>query len=586
MMIAVVLSSNIRRMVKDNVLVRKPVGIESAGSMNILFTDKTGTLTEGKMSLEKIILADGGVFTGAMELARRAPRLQKLFVASCRENTSAELSGKTAVGGNGTERALLNATGGLAYLSEYRITARLPFDSALKYSAVRLTEGGNETVLVKGAPERLLPYAKKYYGADGAQRVMSPSVRALLGDSIARLGLEGKRVLLLATSDKMPSKGNMSELSIICAVSLGDPVRASAKRSVSELLGAGIGVVMITGDGKATAEFIAKECGIIGGRRRLIMDGEELSRLNDAQLERVLPELAVVARALPTDKSRLVRVAQGAGLVVGMTGDGVNDAPALKTADVGFAMGCGTDVAKDAGDIIILDNDLASIVKAVLYGRTIFKSIRKFITLQLTMNFCAVGVSMICPFVGIDAPVTVVQMLWINIIMDTLGGLAFAGEAPSALYMREAPKRRDEPILNRYMINQIVMLGGFTVSLCLFFLLSPSVTGHFRYSHDNIYLLTAFFALFIFTSVLNCFGARCDRLGFINGISKNPAFISIMTLVCVVQIVFVYLGGSVLRTAPLTLSELSYTLSLSLTVVPAELLRRVIWRLRGNKTGF
>ena len=295
-----------------------------------------------------------------------------------------------------------------------------------------------------------------------------------------------------------------------------------------------------------------------------------------------LPRLAVVARALPSDKSRLVRIAQDMELVVGMTGDGINDAPALKRADIGFAMGSGTQVARDAGDIIILDNNLSSIAKSVLYGRTIFKSIRKFITLQLTMNFCAVGVSMICPLLKIDAPVTVVQMLWINIIMDTLGGLAFAGEAPLASYMKEKPKRRDEPILNRYMINEILLLGSFTVGLCLFFLLSPYVTSHFRVKPDKLCILTAFFALFIFTSVFNCFNARTDRLRLFSGIGKNLRFIFIMLFVLCVQIVFVYLGGSVLRTMPLTLSELGFTMLLSLSVFPAELLRRILWRI-GNK---
>jgi magnesium-transporting ATPase (P-type) len=265
------------------------------------------------------------------------------------------------------------------------------------------------------------------------------------------------------------------------------------------------------------------------------------------------------------------------GLVAGMTGDGINDAPALKLADVGFAMGNGTQVAKDAGDVIILDDNLASICRAVLYGRTIFKSIRKFITLQLTMNFGAVGISTVCPlFLGIDSPVTVVQMLWINIIMDTLGGLAFAGEAPHESYMDEAPKKRNEPILNRYMINQIVILGSFTVALCIAFLTFPEITSRFRYSDDNIYLLTAFFALFIFASVFNCFNARTDRLRLFAGLSQNKAFCLIMSAVCAIQIGFVYLGGSVLRTAPLTVSELAITLLFALLVFPADLIRKYI----------
>ncbi len=585
LMISVVLSSNVRRMVRSGVLVRKPAGIEAAGSMNILFTDKTGTLTEGKMSVESITPV-GGEAQGFASLRRRSPRAARLYALSCVYNTASALSeGGEAVGGNFTDRALLCSVADSAGDYPAEVLERLPFDSAIKMSAVRIKAEGEVSVLVKGAPEKLLPRVRYCVDGSGQTRDISP-YRKQFCESVAKMCEDGKRVILVASASSMPSAHTVPELTLVCAVSLSDALRRQARPSAEELRGAGVGVVMITGDSKPTAARIARESGIIGGERRVVIDSEELSKMSDEELCRLLPRLAVVARALPTDKSRLVRVAQSVGLVVGMTGDGVNDAPALKLADVGFAMGSGTEVAKDASDVLILDNDLASIVKAVLYGRTIFKSIRKFITLQLTMNFCAVAVSMIGPFIGFDAPVTVVQMLWINIIMDTLGGLAFAGEAPSKLFMREKPKRRDEPILNRYMVNQIVVLGGFTVALCLFFLLSPSVTSHFRYSHDRVYHLTAFFALFIFTSVFNCISSRSDRLSYFTGIAKNPAFIAIMVMICVVQIAFIYLGGSVLRTMPLTVSELFYTLSLSLLVIPAELLRRLIWRLRGKKNGF
>ena len=584
MMIAVVLSSNIKRMVRDQVLVRKPVGIEAAGSMNILFTDKTGTLTEGKMTVCSAVLCDGQTVNDLNILAKRYPEICKLYTLSARLNTASDMSGEGAVGGNGTDRAILLSARGLP---QYPATAeaKLPFDSAYKFSAARIREGRSSLNLIKGASEKLLPHVKKCVLPNGNVADFAP-LRSDFVSRISTLGGEGKRVLIVAVSEDTVTYGRIPQLTLVCAVCLGDPMRRSAPASVRALRQAGIGVVMITGDAKATASAIAKGCGIIGGERDVVLEGAEMSLLSDSELADILPRLAVVCRALPTDKSRLVRIAQGLELVVGMTGDGINDAPALKLADIGFAMGGGTDVAKDAGDIIILDNDLASIVKAVLYGRNIFKSIRKFITLQLTMNFCAVGVSMIGPFIGIDAPVTVVQMLWINIIMDTLGGLAFAGEAPSPLCMKERPKRRDEPILNRYMVNQIVLLGGFTVALCLFFLLSPTVISHFRYSSDNIYLLTAFFALFIFTSVLNCFNCRCDRMNMLNGIGGNPTFIFIMLLILIVQLVFVYLGGSVLRTIPLAASELGYTLLLSLSVIPFEFIRRTIWRLRGKKNGF
>ena len=269
-----------------------------------------------------------------------------------------------------------------------------------------------------------------------------------------------------------------------------------------------------------------------------------------------------------------------------MTGDGINDAPALRRADVGFAMGSGTQVAKDAGDVIILDDNLSSVGRAVLYGRTVFKSIRKFITLQLLMNFCAMSVTMICPFLGIDAPVTVVQMLWINLIMDTLGGLAFAGEPPLEDYMKEKPKRREEPILNRYMVHSILIGGGFAVTLYLFFLKHPLFTSCFRPSEGGIVHLTAFFALFIFSSVFQCFNARTDRLRLLSGIRKNPVFLGIMLAVLALQIAFVYLGGSVLRTVPLTARELLVTFSVALGVLPAELCRKLLWRLCGRRGGY
>ncbi len=585
MMIAVVLSSNIRRMVRDNVLVRKPVGIESAGSMNLLFTDKTGTLTEGRMSVHGIMTCDANICKDINTLKKYSPQIARIYALSCFYNTQTEMSDGEPIGGNFTEKALALSAREFKGESGIIIKQRLPFDSTLKFSACSLSNGKKETVLIKGAPERLMSHIKRCLLPDGRE-VDFFQYKSVFDKRISDMCAEGHRVLLIAEGVEMPRGGALGELRLICAVSLYDAPRKEARRSVEALRGAGIGVVMITGDSAVTARSIAKHCGIIGGERHIVLESSELARLSDGEVAKMLPSLAVLARALPTDKSRLVRVAQSCELVVGMTGDGINDAPALKCADIGFCMGSGSDVAKDAGDIIILDNNLASIVKAVLYGRNIFKSIRKFITLQLTMNFCAVGVSMIGPFIGIDAPVTVVQMLWINIIMDTLGGLAFAGEAPSELCMKEKPKRRDEPILNSYMVNQIVILGASTIGLCMYFLLSSNVSEHFRYSPDKIYLLTAFFALFIFTSVFNCFNCRTDRLKMLSGLSKNPAFICIMLMILTVQIVFIYLGGSVLRTLPLLPYELYYTFLLSLSVFPIEFIRRIIWRLCGGTKGF
>ncbi|MBE6584062.1 MAG: calcium-translocating P-type ATPase, PMCA-type [Ruminococcaceae bacterium] len=589
MMISVVLSSNIKKMVRDNVLVRKPVGIEAAGSMNILFTDKTGTLTEGRLEVGGIYLGDGTAFSGVHAL-RQCDGIYKSYVMSGFANTSsAQSRGKRATGGNSTDRAILSSVlQDGARTPDFKTINKIEFDSVRKFSAALVSQGRERRLFIKGAPEVILPYVRSYADKSGISHSFSDAQFQRL---CKHLTAQGKRILMIAEAEDPTwstgvERGNFGALTAVCLITLEDRLRPEAKKSVCDLRSAGVHVVMITGDNKDTAAYIAKKCGIIGGDVDKILTSADLAALTDSELKRILPRIAVVARALPNDKSRLVRVSQELDLVVGMTGDGINDAPALKRADVGFSMGSGTQVAKDAGDIIILDNNLASIVKAVLYGRTIFKSIRKFISLQLTMNLCAVGVSIICPFLGFDAPVTVVQMLWINIIMDTLGGLAFAGEAPLESFMKEKPKRRDEPILNGYMIYEILLQGGFTVALCLAFLKIPEITSQYRYSKDNIYLLTAFFALFIFASVFNCFGARTDRLNTASNISKNKPFILIMASVLAIQILFVYLGGSVLRTAPLSAYELGLTALLALTVIPFDLVRKLLWRMIAGKRGY
>ena len=334
----------------------------------------------------------------------------------------------------------------------------------------------------------------------------------------------------------------------------------------------------LTGDNIDTAVSIAEECGFF--RRNsdnIAITSEHLATLSDTDLVEMLPRLRVIARAMPQDKSRLVRVSAECNLVVGMTGDGINDAPSLKLADVGFAMGSGTEIAKSAGDIVILDDSFSAICKTVLYGRTIFKSIRKFITFQLIMNLAACGITLIGPYIGIDTPITIIQMLWVNIIMDTLGALAFAGEPPLSHYMLEKPKRRDEPILSRQMLSHVVINGVYTLILLTVFV-SARVFKSFYGSLDRH--LCAFYALFIFSGIVNSFTARSDRAFVFTGMRKNRLFLLVMSSIVVIQMLIIYLGGTLFRSIPLTFSELVSVLLLSLSVLLFDSFRRIFARLR------
>ncbi len=332
---------------------------------------------------------------------------------------------------------------------------------------------------------------------------------------------------------------------------------------------------MITGDNKDTALAIGEEVGLIQSEHDLVLTSDELNALTDEEVKQVIPNLKIVARSLPQDKSRLVRISEQMGLVVGMTGDGVNDAPALKKADVGFAMGSGTEVAKEASEIVILDDNFLSISKAILFGRTIFKSIRKFIIFQLTVNLCAISLSIIGPFIGIDTPVTVIQMLWINMIMDTLAGIAFAYEPPLLDYMKEKPKKKEEAIMNKYMMHEILFTGTYSALLCVLFLKNPWISSFFRTDPNQKYLMTAFFGLFIFMGIFNCFNARTERLNLVSNILWNRAFVFIIGFITVVQLCLIYFGGSLFRTFGLTFQELIVMLLFASTVIPVDWIRKL-----------
>lgn len=566
MMITVVLCSNMKKMMNDGVVVRKLVGIETSGNINILFTDKTGTLTEGKLKAKAVYLADNTVFTSVQDMQRNQKYKNYLTLCAGFCN-SASYDGRRAIGSDATDRAIRELVKN--DIPKATLKSINPFDSTKKYMSAIVNYESRELVLIKGAPEKIINICTSYFNKNGD--ICPLKSKENIYKRLTELTSASYRVVAMAIKE-----GNEQGATLIGIIAIRDKIRKEVPSAIKEVTGAGVGVVMITGDNKDTAEAIARECGIISPqtKRKTVLTGDMLSQMTDEELAREIPTLAVIARALPTDKSRLVRVAQELGLVVGMTGDGINDASSLKSADVGFAMGSGTDVAKEASDIVITDNNFASIVKAILYGRTIFESIRKFIIFQLTMNLGAVGISLIGPFIGVENPVTVSQMLWVNIIMDTLGALAFASEPPESEFMKQRPKSRDEQIISRPMLTRIISMGIYILLLCVWFLKSDTASM-LLYKADEKYLMSAFFCLFIFMGIFICFTSRTSRINLFAHLKENKSFILIMLLISVAQMGFVYFGGEVFRAVPLKLHDLVCVIAISFSVVIFDFIRKL-----------
>lgn len=574
MMIAVVLSLNMRKLLQSKVLVRKLLGIETAGSLTILFTDKTGTLTQGKLSVAEFISGDSQSFSDFKQLPRD---LQDKMAFALRNNTSAvidasDINNPRLVGADRTEQALLHSLGErLAVKDKLEIVDIIPFSSARKFSAIEVVNGDKLT-LVKGAPEVVLENCLNFLDQNGEKQPLNKDALLL---AMKTLSDRAMRLIAVATTD-IPiheDKGLPTELTLLGILGLRDDLRTTAYQSVERAKRAGIHVVMITGDAKDTARAIGKDVGLITDDSGIVLTSSELAELSDAQVKEMLPNLYVVSRAYPTDKSRLVKLAKEMGWVAGMTGDGVNDAPAIKHADVGFAMGSGTEMTKEASDIVVLDDNFYSITQAVLYGRTLFKSIRKFLIFQLTVNVSAILLAFLGPFMGYDLPLTVIQLLWINLIMDSLAALAFSGEAAIERYMHEAPISRDEHLITADMWASIFVNGIFATALSLFFLKYPPIEAQFS-SHAAF--LSGFFAFFVFMHNFSKFNSRVEGLNLFENMLENKNFLYVLMLIFGVQIVFTYLGGEVLRTVPLSLEEWILPFGLSMLIIPVDLIRKLI----------
>lgn len=573
LMIAIVCSLNMKKMLKSNVLVRKLIGIETAGSINILFSDKTGTITKGQLEVVEFIQGDNKKVLSYRSIPQN---LRQIFDISAVCNSSARLSGNKVIGGNATEKAILEyvASGTGKHLGNIHISNEIPFSSERKFSSVQVS-GEFSGCLVKGAPELILKRCNSYYDENGNVTPLHSITE--LDKAIDALANRAIRVLAFAVSEQKPEEGRLPEkMTLVGLIGVRDEVRREARDAIAEVRQAGIQVVMITGDKRETAVAIAKDAGLLCGGEEVVLTSAQLQEMSDDEIKKCLPNIRVIARALPTDKSRLVRLAQELELVVGMTGDGVNDSPALKRADVGFAMGSGTEVAKEAGDIVILDDNFLSVKNAVLYGRTIYNSIKKFITFQLTINVAAVTVSLLGPIMGIEKPLDITQMLWINLVMDTLAAMAFGGEPALRRYLQEKPKRRDEDIIDKKMWSAIIVGGLYICVLSMIFFALPQIASAFRTGENHIYFYTGYFTFFIFICIFNAFNARTDGVDLLENISINKQFLWIIGMICVVQVAMTYLGGIMLRTAGLNIKEWFVVLALAITIIPVDLVRKLL----------
>ncbi len=523
--------------------------------------------------------------------------LRDTAIFAIRNNTSAVIdvedpNNPSVVGADRTEQALLHFLGPkLGEKSEVDVVEMIAFSSARKFSAMQVS-GERDLTLVKGAPDVLLQNCTHYLDADG-NRVPLDNADGLR-EEMHKLSAEAMRLLAVAVTDEAIAGDQHlpGNLALVGVFGIRDGLRAESHQAVKLAQRAGIQVVMITGDARETAQAIAKDVGLLVGDDPQILTSAELANMSDAEVKEILPRLAVVARAYPTDKSRLVKLAKEIGWVVGMTGDGVNDAPAVKNADVGFAMGSGTEMTKEAGDIVILDDNFASITQAVLYGRTLFKSIRKFLVFQLTVNVSAILLAFLGPFLGFDLPLTMIQLLWINIIMDTLAALAFSGEAALQRYMLEKPIPKDAPLITNEMWSQILITGLIATGMSLFFLqygpwyelfVRPDMGADLILGENNslapdtnLVFLTAFFGFFVFLHNFNKFNARTENTNLFEHLADNRNFLIVVAIIFSLQIIFTYIGGDVMRVVGLTPNEWLYIAAFAALIIPIDLARKLI----------
>lgn len=563
MAVTLSLAYSMRRMLKTNNLVRKMHACETMGATTVICTDKTGTLTQNQMQVYKTN------FFGSEADAQ-------LFLEGMAVNSTAQLdlsAAKPQVLGNPTEGALLLwlKERGADYAELREKASRieeLPFSTERKYMATVVKSSNGKTLLyVKGAPEIIFGICKNTSGVTKAE--IDAQLLEYQNQAMRTLGFAYQE---LGDKDVAIADGKVvaTNLTFLGIVAISDPVRSDVPEAVKEVTDAGIKVKIVTGDTPGTAKEIGRQIGLWNDKTdgdRNIITGTEFAELSDEQVKERVGDLKIIARARPMDKKRLVEALQANNEVVAVTGDGTNDAPALKSAHVGLSMGDGTSVAKEASDITIIDNSFSSIGRAVMWGRSLYQNIQRFILFQMTVNVAACFIVLFGAFMGMQSPLTVTQMLWVNLIMDTFAAMALASLPPSQSVMKEKPRSREAFIINRPMWKSIIGVGGvfflFLLGLLYYFehtditcLTEVGKTAMGGNTGLSGYELSLFFTIFVFLQFWNMFNARAFETGRSAFHFKAcGGFLLIALVILVGQILIVSVGGDFFNVEPLKIID-------------------------------
>lgn len=564
LIVKLVTKQNVRTMETFNILAKNPGKIPELAYVDIICTDKTGTLTTGVMTPKKIIDA----FVDEVD---ESSELWKAMVNNICINNSAVFDGNGEItGGNSIDRAVLTLTDSEEYgkiVNDLQIKAKQVFNSSNKYSAVSCS---NEVTYYKGAPEKLIEYCTTALG-DGIQTFTDIDKIRLL-ENIKEMTTKSMRCIALTQSkeelveNELPN--NMTLLGIIGVV---DPVREEVPNAVAMAHKAGIQVIEITGDCLETAKAVAEECGIYMAGD-LAITNDDFEAMSDDEVKSIIPKLRVISRCSPNTKLRLVTLAQEIGKSVAMTGDGVNDSPALKRADVGFGMQGGSDVAKEASDIVLTDDNFASVVKAVELGRTFMHNIMMFLEFQLPINIALLILSVIYPMVATGALLASVQILIVNIIMDSLNSLSFGGEPPKEEYMSERPIKKGSGLFIRGAKKRITISTAAFIVLYGIITFSP-VSNMFV---TDVEAMTARFALLCFMAVLNGFNIRTEHMNLFKGIGKNKLFSYIAVGICAMTVILCDFAGTLIKATALDLNHWLVIIALAFMVIPVDLVRKAV----------